>query len=68
MDNSEKPIVDFNAVRVHFEIIGERTKYHVTAKNYKTGEVINSWFAKEEILAKVQEWTDQGFTIWVSFN
>jgi putative DNA primase/helicase len=62
------PQVDLNAVRVHFEIIGERPKYHVTAKNYKTGEVINAWFTKEEILSKVQEWTDKGFTIWVSFN
>jgi putative DNA primase/helicase len=62
------PQVDLNAIRVHFEIIGERAKYHVTAKNYKTGEVINAWFTKEEILSKVQEWTDKGFTIWVSFN
>jgi len=60
--------VDLNAVRVHFEIIGERPKYHVTAKNHETNEVINSWFTKDEILAKVQEWTDKGFTIWVSFN
>jgi len=60
--------VDLNAVRVHFEIIGERPKYHVTAKNHETNEVINAWFTKDEILAKVQEWTDEGFTIWVSFN
>ena len=60
--------VDLNAVRVHFEIIGERPKYHVTAKNHRTGEVINAWFSKDEILSKAQEWTDQGFTIWVSFN
>ena len=62
------PQVDLNAVRVHFEIIAERPKYHITAKNYKTGEVINAWFTKDEILSKVQEWTDKGFTIWVSFN
>jgi len=62
------PQVDLNAIKVHFEIIGERPKYHVTAKNHKTGKVINEWFSKDEILSKVQEWTDQGFTIWVSFN
>jgi len=62
------PQVDLNAVRVHFEIIGDRPKYHVTAKDHKTGKVINAWFMKDEILSKVQEWTDQGFTIWVSFN
>jgi len=62
------PQVHPNAVHVHFEIIGERPKYHVTAKNHRTGEVVNSWFSKDEILSKLQEWTDQGFTIWVSFN
>jgi len=32
------PQVDLNAVRVHFMIIGERPKYHVTAKDQKTGK------------------------------
>jgi hypothetical protein len=38
MDNKQKPIIDLNAINVHFEIIGPRetNKYHVTVK--KAGE------------------------------
>jgi len=70
MDSStEKPIVDFNAIKVHFEILGAREKFHVTVK--KAGEehpTFNGWLTKDEIIAKVQGWTDQGFTIWISIN
>jgi putative DNA primase/helicase len=71
MDNKQKPIIDLNAINVHFEIIGPRetNKYHVTVK--KAGEEhpeFNGWLTKEEIIAKAQEWTDQGCTIWVSIN
>jgi len=60
--------IDTDAVIVNFEVIGERPKYHITAKNYRTGEVVNTWLSKDQILSKLQEWTDKGFTIWVSFN
>ena len=67
--NAEKPIVDFNAIKVHFEIIGARPKYHVTVKKAdEKHPTFNGWLTKEEILAKVQEWTDKHCTIWVSIN
>jgi len=61
--------VDINAMKLHFEIIGEREndKYHVTVK---AGENVkfNGWLTKEEILEKAQAWTDDGCAIWVSVN
>jgi len=71
MDNEQKPIIDLNAIKLHFEIIGPREngKYHVTVK--KAGEDhsrFNGWLTKEEIIAKAQAWTDEGYTIWVSVN
>jgi len=71
MDNKQQPIVDFNAIKVHFEIIGprENNKYHVTVKKAKAEHPeFNGWLSKEEIIAKAQEWTDQGCTIWIGIN
>ena len=71
MDNEEKPIIDLNAIKIHFEIIGPREngKYHVTVKKAKEEyPEFNGWLTKDEIIAKAQEWTDKGCAIWVSIN
>ena len=62
------PNIDEKAIRLHFEIIGDKPKYHIFAKNHATNEGINTWLTKEEAIQFVKEYNEKGFTVWVSFN
>ena len=55
-------------VLFHLAVLGDRQRYHLTAKNHATGEVVNAWLAKDEFLPWVQKKNGEGFTCWVSLN
>jgi hypothetical protein len=55
-------------VMLHLAILGERERYHLTAKNHATGNVLNVWLTREEILSWVQTRNMEGYTCWISLN
>jgi len=55
-------------VKIYLAMIGQRDKYYITAKNFKTNHVINLWLTKEELLEKLPQWEEQGYTVWSSIN
>jgi len=56
------------AVEIYLAIIGKRDKYYITARNFKTKHVINIWLTKEELLEKLPQLEEQGYTVWSSIN
>ena len=57
-----------DAVEIYLAMIGQRDKYFITARNFGTEHVITGWFTKEELLEKLPEWEEQGYTVWSSIN
>jgi len=57
-----------NAVEIYLAMIGQRDKYFITARNFETGDVINLWLTKEELLEKLPQWEAEGYTVWSSIN
>jgi len=68
MDKEQQPTIDFNAINIHFEIIGQHELYHITAKRAGEERVINTWLSKDKIIDFVKEHNAKGYTVWVSFN
>jgi len=56
------------AVEIYLAMIGQREKYYITAKNFRTEHVINLWLSKEELLEKLPQLEADGYTVWSSIN
>jgi len=57
-----------DAVEIYLAMIGQREKYYITAKNFRTQHVITQWLTKEQLLELLPQLEEQGYTIWSSIN
>jgi len=57
-----------DAVEIYLAMIGNRDKYYITAKNFRTQHVINKWLSKDELLEILPQLEEQGYTVWSSIN
>jgi P4 family phage/plasmid primase-like protien len=53
---------------LHLAILGERTVYHITAKNYSTNDVKNDFLKRQDVISVLQNLNEKGYTAWVSIN
>ena len=56
------------AVEIYLAMIGNRDKYYITARNFRTGDVKNLWLTKEKLLETLPQLEEQGYTVWSSIN
>jgi putative DNA primase/helicase len=54
--------------KFHLAILGPRTLYHTTAKNYLTKQIKNEFLKPEEVIPLLFNWNSYGFTTWLSIN
>lgn len=50
------------------DLLGERTKYHYTCKNYTTQDVKNGFVSKDQLISLLTTLNLTGYTCWVSIN
>jgi len=55
-------------VEIYLAMIGQREKYYITARNFKTGAVKNLWLTKEKLLETLSQLEADGYTVWSSIN
>ncbi|MGA3289820.1 MAG: phage/plasmid primase, P4 family [Candidatus Bathyarchaeia archaeon] len=66
---TEQQITPKEMAELHLEILGSRSKYHVTAKNYaRKDDILNDFLAKDQVFAVLSNWNEKGYTTWISIN
>jgi P4 family phage/plasmid primase-like protien len=53
---------------LHLAILGQRTKYHMTAKNYKTNDIKNDFLNFKDVISVATNLNEKGYTTWLSIN
>lgn len=53
---------------LHLAILGDRSLYHATAKNFKTEDVRNDYLKPDDVISVLSNLNDKGYSTWLSIN